>query len=138
MDASWPRPDTVTARGVADKPNDALLLPAHSKPRLQRRVDSVSWEVYRDALVAVLLWLVLFGLVLFVLSMATAQVRPAVPVDRLAAVVSSNVSGIDSADGGDHAQTWSPMTPRDPEADQVDRPTLLRLMPLVPSTWRIR
>jgi len=138
MDASWPRPDTVTARAVADKPNDALLLPAHSKPRLQRRVDSVSWEVYRDALVAVLLWLVLFGFVLFVLSMATAQVRPTVPVDRLAAVVSSNVSGIDSADGGDHSQTWSPITPRDPEADQVDRPTLLRLMPLVPSTWRIR
>lgn len=112
MDASLPRPDTVTARAVAEKPNDASLkLSADSKPRLQTGVHSVSWEIYRDALVAVLLWLVLFGLVLFVLSMATAQVRPT------------------------------------PEADHVDRPkllterhvtTLLRLMPLVPWTWRIR
>jgi hypothetical protein len=148
MDASGlPRPDTVTARAVAEKPNDASLnLPAHSKPRLQRRVDSVSWEVYRDALVSVLLWLVLFGLVLFMLSMATAQVRPTVPVDRPASFVRSDVSGIGSADGGDHSKTWSPMTPRDPEADHVDRPKLLRryvtsqlrLMPLVPWTWRIR
>lgn len=115
MDASLPRPDTVTARAVAEKPNDASLnLPAHSKPRLQRRVDSVSWEVYRDALVSVLLWLVLFGLVLFMLSMATVQVRPTVPVDRPVSFVSS---------------------------DELLRryvTTQLRLMPLVPWTWRIR
>src|SRR5262245_20466108 len=127
MDASLPRRAAVTARAVAEKPNDpSLNLPAHSNPRLPRRVDSGSWEVYRDALVAVLLWLVLLGLVLFVLSMATAQVRATAPVDRLASFVSSDVSGIDSDDGGDDSQTWSPMTPRDPEPDQVDRPNLLR------------
>jgi hypothetical protein len=119
MDASLLRPDSVTAGAGAERSNDASLnLPAHSKPRLQRRVDDVSWDVYRDALVAVLLWLVLFGLVLFVLSMATAQVRPTVPVDRLASFASCGVSGVDFADGSDDSQTWSPMTPRDPEADQ--------------------
>lgn len=119
MDASLPRPDTVTARAVAEKPDAASLnLPAHSRPRLQRSVDGVSWEVYRAALVAVLLWLVLFGFVLFVLSMATAQVRPTVAV------------------GGDDSQTWSPMTPRDAAERYVT--TLLRLMPVVPWTWRIR
>ena len=147
MDASLPRPDTVTARAVAEKPNDASLnLPAHSKPTLQRRVDSVSWEVYRDAVVSVLLWLVLFGLVLFMLSMATAQVRPTVPVDRPASFVSSDVSGIGSADGGDHSKTWSPMTPRDRGRSRRSSKatteryvtTQLRLMPLVPWTWRIR
>ena len=119
MDASLTRPDAVTAGAVAEKSNDASLnLPAHSKPWLQRRVDNVAWEVYRDTLVAVLLWLVVLVLVLFVLSMATAQVRPTVPVDRLASFVRCGVSGVDSADDGDDSQTWSPMTPRDPEADQ--------------------
>ena len=116
MDASLTRPDAVTAGAVAEKSNDASLnLPAHSKPWLQRRVDNVAWEVYRDTLVAVLLWLVVLVLVLFVLSMATAQVRPTVPV---ASFVRCGVSGVDSADDGDDSQTWSPMTPRDPEADQ--------------------
>src|SRR5262245_33066344 len=119
MDASLPRPDTVTARAVAEKPDGASLhLPAHSKPRLQGRADSVSWEVCRDALVTVLVWLVLFGLVLFALSRATARVRPTVPVDRLASFVSSDVSGIDCA--------------------ERYVTTLLRLMPLVEWTWRIR
>ena len=127
MDASLPRPDTVTARGVAEKPDDVSVnLPAHSKPRVQRRVDGLLWEVYRDALVAVVLWLVLVGLVLFALSMATARVRPTVPVGWLASFVSPDVSEIKSADGGDDSQTWSPIAPGDPEADYLDRPKLRR------------
>jgi|SRR5215471_18127461 len=136
MDASLPRPDTVNARAVAEKPDDTSLnLPAYSKPRLQRRVDSVSWEVCRDALVAVLVWLVLFGLVLFALSMATARVRPTVPVERLASFLSSDVSGIAALKvamfrGRGRRRHLGP------EADHVDRPRLAGRGTSQP--WRIR
>jgi hypothetical protein len=103
----------VTTRGIAKKPDSASVnLPAHSKPRVQTRVDGLSWEVYRDALVTVVLWLVLVGLALFGLSMATARARPAVPVGRLSCV-SPDVSGTTNADGGDDLQACSPTTPQD-------------------------
>jgi hypothetical protein len=126
LDASLSRPDTVTARGVAKKPGDASVnLPADLKPRVQRRVDSLLWEVYRDALVTVVLWLVLLAFVLFALSMATDRARPAVPVSRLACF-SPDVSETTNAYGGDDSQTCSPTTPQDPKAGHLDRPKLRR------------
>jgi hypothetical protein len=84
-------------------------------------MDSLSWELYRDALVTVVLWLVLVGLALFGLSMATARARPTVPVGRLTCV-SPDVSGMTSADGPYDSQACSPTTPQDVK-------DLLRLMP---------
>jgi len=104
LNASWSRPDTVTARGIATKPD--------STPRVQTRMDSLSWELYRDALVTVVLWLVLVGLALFGLSMATARARPTVPVGRLTCV-SPDVSRTTTADGGDNLQACSSTTPQD-------------------------
>jgi hypothetical protein len=112
LNASWSRPDTVAARGIATKPD--------STPRVQTRMDSLSWELYRDALVTVVLWLVLVGLALFGLSMATARARPTVPVGQLACV-SSDVSGTTSADRPYDLQACSPTTPQDVK--------LLRLLP---------
>jgi hypothetical protein len=97
MDASSGR-DTVTARGVSERFDDASVnLPANSKPPVQERVDSLVWGVYRDALATVVIWLVLVGLAFFALSTASTRVRPTVaPLGRL------------GADGSDGSQRCSP------------------------------
>ena len=84
MDASLRR-DTVTARGVSESFDGASVnLPANSKPPVQKRVDSLVWGVYRDALAALVIWLVLVGLAFYALSAAATKVRPRVaPLGRL-------------------------------------------------------
>src|SRR5262252_3552337 len=93
MDASLGR-DTVTARGVSERFDDAWVnLPANSKPPVQKRVDSLVWGVYRDALATVVIWLVLVGLAFFALSTVATRVRPTVaPLGRLPEFVTPGVS----------------------------------------------
>jgi hypothetical protein len=100
MDASSGR-DTVIARGVSERFDDASVnLPANSKPPVQKRVDSLVWGVYRDALATVVIWLVLVGLAFFALSTASTRVRPTVaPLGRLPECVTPGVSGTNGADG---------------------------------------
>lgn len=109
MDASSGR-DTVTARGVSERFDDASVnLPANSKPPVQKRVDSLVWGVYRDALATVVIWLVLVGLAFFALSTASTRVRPTVaPLGRLPEFVTPGVSGTNGADGSDGSQRCSP------------------------------
>jgi hypothetical protein len=81
----------------------SVNLPAHSKPPVRNHVDSLLWEVYRDALVAVVLWLVLVGLALLALSTAATRDRPMVaPLGRLQEF---------SDDGGNLWPTSSPDRP---------------------------
>jgi len=88
-------------------------LSAHPRPPLRKRADSLLWEVYRDALIAVTLWLALVGLALFALSATTARARPTVaPSARVSAVATPCVSGAGSAD------------PQDPDAHHLNRPKL--------------
>jgi len=64
-------------------------------------MDSLLWDVYRDALVAVVLWLVLIGLALLALSTAATQDRSMVaPLGRLHEFVTPGVPGTNNADGG--------------------------------------
>jgi hypothetical protein len=108
MDVSLRR-DTVNARGVSDA---AVNLLAHSKPPARTRVDSLLWELYCGALVALALWLVLFGLALLALSTAATWARPMVaPLGRLPEFVTPDVSGTDTPDGGNVWQTCSPDRP---------------------------
>lgn len=103
------RRETVTARRLSDA---AVNLLAHSKPPARTRVDSLLWEVYCGALVALALWLVLFGLALLALSTAATWARPMVaPLGRLPEFVTPGVSGTDSPDGGNVWQTCSPDRP---------------------------
>jgi len=103
------RRETVTARRFSDA---AVNLLAHSKPPARTRVDSLLWEVYCGALVALALWLVLFGLALLALSMATTRARPMVaPLGRPPQFVTPGVSGTDSPNGDDVWQTCSPDRP---------------------------
>src|SRR5437867_6943164 len=109
MDASLPRRDRATAQGVSERPqpsqrsrsaspepDDASVsLPAHPQPPVRKRVDSPLREVYRDALVAVALWLVLLGHALFALSATAARPRPtAAPPAQLSEVATPGVSGL--------------------------------------------
>jgi hypothetical protein len=97
MDAGLRR-DTVIARGISDA---SVNLPAHSKPLVRQHVDSLLWEVYRDGLVAVVLWLALVGLALLALSTAATWDRPMVaPRGRLQESVTPGVTGTNNADGG--------------------------------------
>jgi hypothetical protein len=109
MDARLGR-DTVTARGAPERFDDALVdLPANSKPPVQKRVDSLVWGVYRDALATLVIWLVLVGLAFFALSTAAVKVRSTVgPLGRLPEFVTPGVSGTNGADGSDGSQTCSP------------------------------
>jgi len=109
MDASLRR-DTVTARGVSESFDGASVnLPANSKPPVQKRVDSLVWGVYRDALAALVIWLVLVRLAFYALSAAATKARPTVaPLGRLPEFVTSGVSGTKGADGSDGSQTCSP------------------------------
>jgi hypothetical protein len=55
-------------------------------------MDGLLWDVYRDVVVIVALWLVLVGLALFALSVAAARVRPTIiPLARLPDVVTLDV-----------------------------------------------
>jgi hypothetical protein len=108
VDASVRR-DTVMTQGVSDA---SVNLPAHSKPPVRTHVDGLFWEVYRDALVAMVLWLVLVGLALLALSTAAIPARPMVaPLGRLPQSVTPGVSGTDTDDGGNVWQTCSPDCP---------------------------
>ena len=93
MDATLRR-DTAAARGVSARLDDASVdLPASSKPPVQKRVDSLVWGVYRDALATVVIWLVLVGLAFFALSTVATRVRPTVaPLGRLPEFVTPGVS----------------------------------------------
>jgi len=103
------RRETVTARRLSDA---AVNLLAHSKPPAPTRVDSLLWEVCCGALVALALWLVLFGLALLALSTAATWAPPMVaPLGRLPEFVTPDVSGTDSPDGGNVWQTCSPDRP---------------------------
>jgi len=109
MDASLGR-DTVTARGVSERFDDASVkFPVNSKPPVQKRVDSLVWGVYRDAVATVVIWLVLVGLAFFALSTAATRIRPTVgPLDRLPEFVTLGASGTNGADGSDDSLTCSP------------------------------
>ena len=97
MDASLRR-DKVIARGVSAAAGN---LPAHSEPLVRRHVDSLLREVYRNALVVVVLWLTLVGLALLALSTAATWDRPMVaPFGRLQESVTPGVPGTNNADGG--------------------------------------
>ena len=116
------RRDTVTARGVSDA---AIRRAAHSTPPVRKREDGPLREVYRDALVTVVVWLVLFGLALLGLSAAATRPRPMVaPLGWLPELVSPRVSGTNSADGGNVSRACS--------RDSV------RLTSFVPMTWSWR
>jgi hypothetical protein len=113
LDASLPRRDRGTAPRVSERTeplrcsrnasleldDDASVnLRADSKPPIRKRVVGPLWEVYRDALVFVVLWLVLLGLALIVLSAAAARARPRVPPlagspGSLSTLLSSSASG---------------------------------------------
>ena len=96
MDARLRR-DTVIARCVSET---SVNLPAHTKPLVRKHVDSLLWEVYRNALVAVVLWLALVGLALLALSTAATRDRPMVaPLGRLQESVTPGVQGTNNADG---------------------------------------
>ena len=116
MDASLPQRNRVPPRNVSARPQPAqcsrsvpperdhasVNLAAH-RQRLPvlKRVDGCQWEVCRDALVAVALWLVLVGLTLFALAAATARTRPTVaPANRLSEVATRCASEGNSADRG--------------------------------------
>lgn len=105
MDASLRR-DTVTARGVSERFDDASVnLPTNPKPPLQKCVGRLVWGVYRDALATVVLWLVLVGLAFFALSTAATGVRPTLaPLGRLPEFVTPGESGTHGADSSDGSQ----------------------------------
>jgi len=109
MDATLRR-DAAAARGVSTRLDDASVdLPANSKPTVEKRVDSLVWEIYRDALAAIVLWLVLVGLAFFALLTATTRVQPTVaPPGRLPEFVTPCVSETNGGDGINGSQTSSP------------------------------
>src|SRR5262245_27593957 len=105
------RREAVTARGVS---HAAVNLLTHSKPPARTHVDSLFLEVYRGALVAVALWLVLFGITLLTLSTVATWARPLMaPLGPLPEFVTPGASGTgtDSDDGGNVCQTCSPDRP---------------------------
>src|SRR5262249_37109670 len=109
MDATLRR-DTAAARGVSPRLDDASVdLPASSKPPVQKRVDSLVWRVYREALATVVIWLVLVGLAVCALSTAATGVRPTVaPLGRLPEFVTPGGAGTHGADGSGGSASCSP------------------------------
>ncbi len=64
------------------RPQPSIDLCAHARPRIGEDRDSrIVWNVWCDAAVAGVVWLVLLGLALFALS-AVAQHRPAASHSR--------------------------------------------------------
>lgn len=109
MDATLRR-DTAAAQGASPGFDDASVdLPANSKPPVHKRVDSLAWGVYRDALATVVIWLVLVGLAVCALSTAATGVRPtAAPLGRLPEFVTPGVSGTNGGGGSDGSKAFSP------------------------------